>query len=70
MTVRVSVQADGEAEAAETAALRDHVRFMLDEHELDVTYEPLQAGRPAGAKRVILSRSVRWWWRWQRPAVC
>ena len=50
MTVRVSVQADGDADAAETAALRDHVRFMLDENEFDVTYEPLRAGPPAGAK--------------------
>ncbi|HEY3002254.1 MAG TPA: hypothetical protein VGJ44_07870, partial [Kribbellaceae bacterium] len=50
LTVHVSVQADAAADDAEIAEMRDHVRSMLAEHELDVTDGPPDATAPAGAK--------------------
>jgi hypothetical protein len=69
LTVSVTVQADATADDGDTAVLRDYVRSMLAEHEFDVTDHPTGAELPAGAKGQIPRRSVRWSWRWRRPAV-
>ena len=50
VTVHVSVRADADADDSETAEMRDQVRSMLAEHELDVTDGLPAAAAPAGAK--------------------